>query len=355
MTTTDSLETSQAESGSPGSTGSFVASGLSVPSPNASAGNAAASSSSVAPGAQCAPIVTKEFSGDGGNTWQPSITTPKDTVFKMRIRIENPNEDNFISGSGLPQLYEDIDFTDSYPAGLINATPLNAASTCGADPVATAGGNTLAFPASGAIADQSACEIIIDVQATAAGTHTSTLPAEALTVKHLKQVVGAASALTLGNFEEASASVTVPAGIDVSRTSLVVSDPVNATASPKRIPGAAIDYTLTISNPTAQNLTTDTMFVADTVPDAVKLFVGDLAASAPFEFVANASGLTCGYGGLASASDCVEFSRDGADWSYTPTPDVDGTDAAVRFIRFRPAGAMAASSDFVLRYRVTLK
>lgn len=355
MTSTDSLETSEAENGLPGSTGAFAASGLSVPSPNASSGNAAASSSSVAPGAQCAPIVTRELPDDGGATWQPAITVARDSVIKMRIRIENRNEDNYLAGSTLAQLYEDISFTDTYPAGLVNATPPNVASTCGGAPSATAGGSSLTFPAAGSVSGQSSCTISVDVQATAAGTHSSTLPAEALTVKQLKQLVGAASALTLSNFEEASASVAVPASVGVSKTSAVVRDPINGAAAPKHIPGSAVDYTLTVTNSTAQGLTADTMFVADMLPGAVKLFVSDLVAGAPFEFSANGSDLTCGYGGSQAASDCVEFSTNGVDWTYVPVPDGDGADSAVRYVRFKPRGAMSPSSDFVLRYRVILK
>jgi hypothetical protein len=353
----NAVNASAAAAGSNGSTGQFPASGLSVPSVNASSGNEAASSSSVAPGPQCVPLLTKEFSIDGGNNWQSAITTTRNTPFKMRLRIENGNEDNFVSGSTLPQLYEDITLTDTYPTNVVNATPPNVQqSGCGAASIsATAGGSTLAIPGSGSIAGQSTCTITVDLKATAVGTHTNTIAAETVSVTQLKQVVGPAAALTLKNYEDVSASVTVPVSVTADKTSVVISDPVNGGTTPKRIPGAVVDYTLTIGNPTASTLGADTMFVTDALPSEVKLFVGDLVGGAPFEFTANGSNLTCTYGGSLGASDCVEFSTNGTDWTYVPTPDGDGADNAVRFIRFKPPGAMAAGSDFVVRYRVILK
>lgn len=350
----DSLPPSAAEAGSAGGVGQFPASGLGVPAPNAPPASLASSTSSVAPGSECVPIVSQAFSVDGGNSWQSSITVARDTVFKMRVTIENANQDSFFSGSRLPQLYEDIAFTHTYPAGIVNASPPNAASTCAATLEAHAGGGTLGVPASGSIDGQSNCVITVDLRAAAAGTYTSRIAAETVSVRQLKQVTGATPVL-LRNHEESSASVTVPASVTAVKTSMIVSDPINGAASAKRIPGSLVDYSLSIANPAVDALDQDTMAVIDSIPSEVKLFVEDLSQGSPYEFAANDSGLSCVYGGGLGASDCVEFSIDGADWSYVPVPDADGADAAVRFVRFRPLGSMAGDSGFGIRYRVVVK
>jgi|GEM_PF-3267357 len=354
----DSVAASPAEAGSNGSVGQFPATGLSVPSLNAAAGSESSSSSSVAPGPQCVPILTKEFSSDGGTTWASTITRPKNGVFKMRITIENGNEDNFVSGSSTPQLYEDITLTDNYPANVVNATPPGVTQTgCGAvSIVATAGGSSLTIPTSGSIVSLGKCIITVDLKATAFGTWTNTIAAETVTVTQLKQIVGAANALTLENYEDVSATVIVPTMVEAEKTSTVVSDPTNGTTNPKRIPGAVVDYLLTITNPTATTLDNNSMFVADLLPPEVNLFVGNLTGGAPFEFTANGSNLTCGFGALGDGGDCVEFSTNGTDWTYTPMPDANGYDPAVRHIRFKPPGSMAANNtSFVVRYRVVVK
>ena len=156
---------------------------------------------------------------------------------------------------------------------------------------------------------------------------------------------------------------TQPPQLILQKTLLTVFDPVNNTTNPKAIPGSWVDYTITATNTAAGDVDSDTLVVTDPLPANVVLFVGDLTipTAGPVEFIdgagAAASGLTYNFGGLADLGDDVDFSTDGLNWNYVPSPDTDGFDAAVRHIRIRPSGSFQGSStppptQFDLRIRV---
>ena len=106
-------------------------------------------------------------------------------------------------------------------------------------------------------------------------------------------------------------------------------------------------------------------FVTEPLPANVALFVGDLGGgTGPVEFVDGsgtaASGLSFVFGGLGDPTDSLEFSTDGISYAYTPVPDADGFDAAVRFVRVRPFGSFQAADnglerEFRLRFRVRVQ
>lgn len=157
-------------------------------------------------------------------------------------------------------------------------------------------------------------------------------------------------------------SQAAPLGVVKART--VVSDGVDA-INPKAIPGAVVDYTLTVTNPAANALATvGAVVVTDPLPAGVKLRVADLGAagSGPVEFVDGnllglgllGSGLTFGYTSLASTTDSVDFSTDGVTFTYVPVADANGYDARVRAVRVRLTGSQAASSGFRLRFRTAI-
>lgn len=95
------------------------------------------------------------------------------------------------------------------------------------------------------------------------------------------------------------------------------------------------------------------MAVIDATPANMRLLVSDVAESGGpvlFQDGAAGSGLSYGFGGLASTGDDLDFSSDGgASWGYVPAAGTDGTDPRVTHIRIRPKGSMAAGSSFSLR------
>ncbi len=149
--------------------------------------------------------------------------------------------------------------------------------------------------------------------------------------------------------------------LSMTKISAPVSDPINGVSNPKLIPGAALDYTIAVTNPGSPT-TADTVVVVDPMPANLRLYVGDLSGSAgtgPLIFTngSPSSALTYSFVSLASQTDDIDFSNNnGTSWTYVPTPNiVDGTDAAVTTIRVRPKGSMALGGTFQLRFRTALQ
>lgn len=139
----------------------------------------------------------------------------------------------------------------------------------------------------------------------------------------------------------------------IAKTSVAYSDPVNGLINPKLIPGGFANYTLTITAPASTSPTNNSVIVTDALPTNLGLFVGTYAPGpGPVRFTPGASGLTYSFTSLANATDDLEFSNNGgASWTYVPTADADGVDAAVTHVRIRPKGTMAAGSSFTINLR----
>lgn len=139
----------------------------------------------------------------------------------------------------------------------------------------------------------------------------------------------------------------------IAKTSVAYSDPVNGLINPKLIPGSFAKYTLTITAPASTSPTNNSVIVTDALPTNLGLFVGTYAPGpGPVRFTAGSSGLTYSFTSLANATDDLEFSNNGgASWTYVPTADADGVDAAITHVRIRPKGTMAAGSSFTINLR----
>ena len=153
--------------------------------------------------------------------------------------------------------------------------------------------------------------------------------------------------------------VTVP--LTVVKLSTVVSDPINGTTNPKAVPGAIIEYQIIVTNPAANSIDANTVFITDPIPTQLQLRVADIggSGSGPVTFVdgSPSSGLTYTFTALGNATDDVAFSSDnGATWTYTPTVGVDGIDTAVTNIRINPKGVFNANNpQFTVKFRTKLK
>jgi uncharacterized repeat protein (TIGR01451 family) len=154
-------------------------------------------------------------------------------------------------------------------------------------------------------------------------------------------------------------SKTVP--LTVVKLSAVYSDPVNGTVDPKAIPGAVVEYQVIVTNPAANPVDADTVFVRDPLPPELMLRVSDLGAagSGPVSFTDGSppSGMSYTFGALANLADDLQFSNDhGATWNYVPTPDADGYDGAVTGLRVNPKGTFrAGGGQFTLKFRAMVR
>jgi uncharacterized repeat protein (TIGR01451 family) len=155
-------------------------------------------------------------------------------------------------------------------------------------------------------------------------------------------VVGDIVTCTITNTRIATANLTV------AKTSIVISDPVNGAINPKLIPGAIVEYAITVTNVGNQSVSANTIIIADVLPAG---FIYDGATTLTFANGATASGLNA-----FNAATMVSFSSQPSGlvpYGYTPAA---GYDANVRGVRIAPTGTMAAATattqpSFTIRFR----
>ena len=164
--------------------------------------------------------------------------------------------------------------------------------------------------------------------------------------------------LTFALLAGLSAAAASAAPLVITKTSQTVSDPVG-NLLPKAIPGALIDYTISITNPVANGLTAvNGIYFSIVIPTKTKLCLADLGPlfSGPVAFTAGTSLLSYGFTALTSGTDGLDFSSDGGTtWTYQPIADSDGCDAAVTNVRVKMTGTQLAASTASIRFRVKLK
>ena len=138
------------------------------------------------------------------------------------------------------------------------------------------------------------------------------------------QCITPTATVTIGAHESCSSSLSASKAISIDPSSPV----------PYAVPGAIIRYELSVVNP-GQTIDANTLSLTDIFPDEVALITTGAGA---FTFTDGAipSGLGFTYGGPGDAGDSVEFSTDGADFTYTPNAP---TDDSVTHIRFKPTGS----------------
>lgn len=143
------------------------------------------------------------------------------------------------------------------------------------------------------------------------------------------------------------------------------SDPVNLLASPKAIPGSFMLYTIIVTNTGPGSVDNNTTVITDQIPANTELFVGDIngGGSGPVLFTdgATASGLSYSFISLASATDNLSFSNNGAvSYVYSPTADANQCDSAVTHLQIPLSGIFSASNgtnnpSFSIKFRVRVK
>jgi uncharacterized repeat protein (TIGR01451 family) len=162
---------------------------------------------------------------------------------------------------------------------------------------------------------------------------------------------GTVTDLGVGNF-----TVAIPQpSLTILKTSTVLSDPVNNTSNPKRIPLAVVRYDVTVTNSGPGTVDAGTLVITDPIPTDAAMYVSTTSGD-PVAFVngATASGLIYAY------ASHVSYSSTGLSgpWTYTPAPDVNGFDPLVRAVRIAPAGVMSAAGtgnpSFTIQFRVRI-
>lgn len=110
------------------------------------------------------------------------------------------------------------------------------------------------------------------------------------------------------------------------------------------IPGADIDYTLTVTNSGGSTVDAAGATVADPLPANVTFYNGDIDLVTPgtqnFTFNAGTSGLTLGAANITYL-----------DAGGSPITPAAGYDPLVRTVRYQPQGTMAANSNYSVTFR----
>ena len=146
--------------------------------------------------------------------------------------------------------------------------------------------------------------------------------------------------------------------LTIIKTAATYSDPAHGTTNPYDIPGAVVEYTLTVTNTGLGATDADSVKLVDPIPANTALVVTDPPVT--ISNVPATTGLTLTYTSLNDLTDHVEFSADGTDYTLIPTADGNGTDTSVNYIRFSPAGAFSASDgvtnpSFTVTFKVRLQ
>jgi uncharacterized repeat protein (TIGR01451 family) len=287
----------------------------------------------ISSGGECTPTVTKSFA---------STLIAVGATNRMSIVVTNNNPNMALTA---------LAFTDTYPAGLKNTASPTAAKSCTTATLAAAAAGTTFGVSAASVPAASSCTFSVNTTVSTTGDKVNTITAGT--------VVGTYGSYTVASLADASATVQVSAPLTILKASQVYSDPKNGTSNAKAIPGATMTYTLTVANPGAGTVDTNSIVVIDATPANLQLFVGDLTAGAGpllFQNGSLPSGLTFSYVSLSSLTDDVDFSKDGGTtWTYVPTPNASGVDTAVTHLRIKPKGVMAGLSSFTLQLRYIVK
>jgi hypothetical protein len=125
--------------------------------------------------------------------------------------------------------------------------------------------------------------------------------------------------------------------IKLSKSSLTLYDPINIENNPKAIPGALVEYTIHAQNEGLGQTDKDTVVLADSVPDNMKLCVDNVDKCLKGIFIDGSISSELSLASIAYSDN------GGSDFNYTPTADAEGYDSTVTNIQFKLDGAFKES------------
>jgi uncharacterized repeat protein (TIGR01451 family) len=130
--------------------------------------------------------------------------------------------------------------------------------------------------------------------------------------------------------------------LQVTKVASTLSDPINNNNGPKPIPGAIVEYTITVVNQGIGPADADSLTITDPLPLSTALYVSTLSGD-PISFANGSppSGLSYNFASDVTFSDQI---GGGVPYNYTPTPDAQGYDPAVTGYRIAPTGSMNGDS-----------
>lgn len=148
--------------------------------------------------------------------------------------------------------------------------------------------------------------------------------------------------------------------ISMIKLTSTLSDPLNNTSNPKAIPGAIVEYQITVQNMGEGAADNNSIIITEPLPPGMQLFLGNPANPLQFANGTPTSGLTYTFTNLASTTDDIEFSNNGGATFITPVVDAQGFDITappVNVIRILPKGAFSGNNgsgnpNFTIRFKM---
>lgn len=127
--------------------------------------------------------------------------------------------------------------------------------------------------------------------------------------------------------------------LQVTKVANTLSDPVNMSSGPLPIPGAIVEYTITVANQGIGTVDASSLVITDPLPPNTALYVETAGGIFPITFTDGTppSGLSYNFAADVTFSNQV---GGGAPYNYIPVPDGQGFDPAVTGYRIAPTGAM---------------
>ena len=142
-----------------------------------------------------------------------------------------------------------------------------------------------------------------------------------------------------------------PPIINVTKLSFVISDPVNGGDKPKRIPGAVIEYLISVNNSGEGSPDANTVVITDPIADTLSYYVDGGATFVDGDTTSNLAVGTVAYSDTASPGP---YNYE----TYTPAPDADGYDDAITSLKYIPSGTFAfggtPAASFALKFRAKI-
>lgn len=156
----------------------------------------------------------------------------------------------------------------------------------------------------------------------------------------IRQLAGSGPAFDFWHIDDVCFEQLSLPDLQITKIVETLADPINGSSNPKAIPGAIMRYTIQVTNQGPGAVDSDTLELFDAIPAGTTLLV-DAGANDAIVFNDGPvpSGLTYSFPGD------VQFSSQnggGAPFDYTPAPDAQGFDPAVRGVRINPTGSMNA-------------
>lgn len=140
----------------------------------------------------------------------------------------------------------------------------------------------------------------------------------------------------------------------ISHTTQNLTDPINLTVNPKRIPMATVRTFISLQN-SGTFTDSDSLVLTEKVADDMSVLLGgsQMGTSIPY------GNLSLIYNGAADIGDDVAFSNNnGGDFNYQPVPGAEGEDSSITHIRYSIAGdfgCMQPADAFQIYYDALIR